>query len=107
MSVSLKDRRIILIGGAGFVGHNLAIKLHELGAKVTIIDPMSINNYYSVWLSKDPNREMYLGFLMQRQRLLDNLNIRTIQVDACDYEFLNMVMKPLEPETVIHLAAVA
>ncbi len=107
MSVNLKDRIIILIGGAGFIGHNLAVKLHSLGAQVTIIDPMSINNYYSVWLSKDSNREMYLGFLMQRQRLLDSLKIKTIHVDACDYEFLNMVMKPLEPETVIHLAAVA
>ena len=35
---SLAGRRIALIGGAGFIGHNLALKLKSLGVEVAIID---------------------------------------------------------------------
>ena len=36
--ISIKDRRIVLIGGAGFIGHHLALHLQKLGACVDIID---------------------------------------------------------------------
>ena len=29
----LKNKRVAIIGGAGFIGHNLALKLIELGAE--------------------------------------------------------------------------
>ena len=37
---NFKDRRVIITGGLGFIGSNLAIKLVELGAQVTLIDSM-------------------------------------------------------------------
>ena len=43
----LKGKRIALVGGAGFIGHNLAINLKSLGAKVSIIDGMQVNNLLS------------------------------------------------------------
>ena len=36
--IDLKNRRIALIGGAGFIGHHLALALKKLGADVSIID---------------------------------------------------------------------
>ncbi len=45
--ISLSDRRISLIGGAGFIGHNLALALMECGAKVQIIDGLQVNNLLS------------------------------------------------------------
>ena len=42
--ISLKNRRIALIGGAGFIGHNLALTLAEQGAEVQIIDSLQVNN---------------------------------------------------------------
>ena len=44
----INNRKILIIGGAGFIGHNLALKLKFLGAKVQIIDGLNVNNWYSV-----------------------------------------------------------
>lgn len=35
-----KDKKILITGGLGFIGSNLAIKLVEYGAKVTLLDAM-------------------------------------------------------------------
>ena len=40
----LKNKRIVLIGGAGFIGHNLAIHLKKKGADVTVIDNLQVNH---------------------------------------------------------------
>jgi len=37
---SFEDARVLITGGMGFIGSNLAIKLVELGAEVTIVDAM-------------------------------------------------------------------
>ena len=43
-SMDIKDKKILLIGGAGFIGHNLALHLKSYGANVTILDSLSVNN---------------------------------------------------------------
>jgi UDP-glucose 4-epimerase len=47
----LKNKRVLITGGLGFIGSNLAHKCVELGAKVTIfdyLDPRSGGNLYNV-----------------------------------------------------------
>ena len=36
----LKGKHVPITGGLGFIGSSLAIKLTELGAKVTVVDAM-------------------------------------------------------------------
>ena len=48
----LSNRRIVLIGGAGFIGHHLALHLKDKGAEVFVVDSLAVNNYCSwtlVW----------------------------------------------------------
>lgn len=40
MKDSYKNKRILITGGLGFIGSNLAISLVDLGAKITIIDAL-------------------------------------------------------------------
>ena len=39
--------KILLTGGNGFIGHNLAIYLKNKGHEVTILDSLSVNNLLS------------------------------------------------------------
>ena len=45
----LKGKRVAITGGAGFIGHNLALKLMKLGAEPHVIDGLQVNNigYYT------------------------------------------------------------
>jgi len=106
---SLKDRRILLIGGAGFIGHNLALRLHEMGARVEIVDGLQVNNLSSFLSTTepDPNRALYIAFIHERLRLLQEAGVKVHVQDARDYHRLSKIISALEPNTVVHLAAIA
>ena len=61
MSNQLQGRRIALIGGAGFIGHNLALALKQQGAEVSIIDGLNVNNFLWVYSNGTvaENRDLY------------------------------------------------
>lgn len=105
----LKDKRIVLIGGAGFIGHNLALKLKELKANVAIIDGLEVNNLLAFSSSGDdiPNRELYLNIIQKRLDLLRKAHIPLYVQDARDYAALNHLINRINPNVMIHLAAVA
>lgn len=109
MKQSLSNRRIVLIGGAGFIGHHLAIKLKDLGAEVFIIDSLDINNYhyFNNNLEVIQNARLYLNIIKSRLDLLKQKQIRIIEQDAREYTVLSPIISDLNADTVIHLAAVA
>ena len=45
---SIKNKKIVIIGGAGFIGHNLSLALKRLNANISIIDNLKVNNLYSL-----------------------------------------------------------
>jgi len=104
----LKQKSVILVGGAGFIGHNLAIRLKQLGAQVTVLDSLMVNNYYHyLKLKHEPGVDVYLKMIEQRLQLLTSRGIKVIEVDARDYKFINYLLCTIPCDTLVHLAAVA
>ncbi len=106
---SVAGRRIALIGGAGFIGHNLALRLKRLGAEPFVVDSLAVNNYYSIKGGVDdiPNAALYLKIIEQRLDLLRQNEIPLVEADSRDYHHLSLVMSRFDPDAVIHLAAIA
>ena len=106
---NLKNRRIALIGGAGFVGHNLALELKRLGADVSVIDGLQVNNllYFQQTQVDIAHREMYIQMIEERLELLRKNKIPVFVEDARNYHKVSKVFGEIKPETVVLLAAVA
>jgi len=109
MSSSLEGRRIALVGGAGFIGHNLALTLRRKGGEVSVIDGLGVNNllaFHDAPESK-PNGKLYAQFIAQRIALLQEANIPLYVQDARDHRALWDVLASVNPQVVVHLAAVS
>ena len=90
--VSVASRRILLTGGAGFIGSHVAEALLRQGAELTIID--NLDDFYS------PARK--------RSNLGDIRRVASYsleEVDICDFERLHKLLVRSKPEVIIHLAA--
>jgi nucleoside-diphosphate-sugar epimerase len=106
---ALAGRRVSLVGGAGFIGHHLALRLNELGAEVQVLDGLEVNNLltYTALPPGAENRELYLRIINQRFAKLHAAGVPLTVVDARDYQRLSKMLGEFEPQTVVHLAAVA
>jgi nucleoside-diphosphate-sugar epimerase len=105
----LAGRRIALVGGAGFIGHSLALALKERGAEVHAIDGLHVNNLvqYTSLPPDTPNRELYIRIINQRLEKLAAAGVPLHVQDARDYHELSRVLREIDPQTVVHLAAIA
>ena len=107
--ISLQNLSILIVGGAGFIGHNLALHLKKLGAKVHILDSLIVNHLGSVIKNLDflPNPELAKDILYERLRLLKNSEIPVSVQDAREYHGISKYFTEINPKVVIHLAAVS
>lgn len=107
--VELKNKKIVLIGGAGFIGHNLALRLQSLGANVDIIDGMQVNNLLSLIDNVDnlPYPELARSIISERTKLLKKANINLRVQDVRDYHALTRLLNVIKPQVIIQLAAVS
>lgn len=109
MDKNLVGKRVALIGGAGFIGHNLALALAEQGAEVHILDSLQVNNMgaFANRRSGNPNADLYMSFITERLDLLRATGVQMHIVDARDYHLLSPHLSGIEPDAVVQLAAVA
>jgi len=101
-------KKVLLIGGAGFIGHHLALKLVEENYEVEIIDSFNVNNANWLFICRESLKwKLYFKFCEDRLNFLYNNNIKVHWLDARDYHAVSKVTRTFKPDIVIHLAAVA
>jgi nucleoside-diphosphate-sugar epimerase len=108
MNMEMKGRRVALIGGAGFIGHNLALELKRQGADVDVIDGLQVNNLGAFSNSAaDPGKALYLHIINERLDLMRKASVALHVVDARDYQTLSRCLSEIKPDIIVQLAAVA
>ena len=105
--MNIQNKKILLVGGSGFIGHNLALYLKEKNANPYIVDSLSINNLYSLDNEEIKNKNLYSAILNNRIDLLKKKKIELIIQDARDHLAVSKIYKQIDPDIIIHLAAVS
>lgn len=101
-------RKICIVGGAGFIGHNIALALSKSNYDILIIDSLAINNYYSLNSDNIPNPSLSKLILDERMSYLKSQpNIKILYHDARDYHLLSKTISNFQPNILIQLAAVS
>ncbi len=86
------SQRILLTGGAGFIGSHVAEALLGRGAQLTIVD--SLDNFYKpAWKRANLDEVRQAG------------DFEFVEADICDAEAMRAAFTKSKPEAVIHLAA--
>ena len=102
-------KKICIIGGAGFIGHNLAVQLRAIGHEVSCVDNLMVNNLISVIGNTDGLKFKALNkkIIESRLDLLEENEIELKIADARDYHVVSRLITDLKPDIIIHLAAVS
>lgn len=91
-SAKMAWKRILLTGGAGFIGSHVAEALLQRGAELTIVD--NLDEFYSPTWKKN-NLEV----------IRQTGSFEFHDQDICDYEAMRKLVAKARPEAIIHLAA--
>jgi UDP-glucuronate 4-epimerase len=86
--------KVLITGGAGFIGSNLANKLLERGDQVVIID--NFNDYYDPKVKRD-----------RIKTILKGKKFKLYKGDIRDVKLLERIFKTEKLDKVVHLAAMA
>jgi len=93
----MDDRKILVTGGLGLIGHNIVRRLLDQGHEVVVTDIRT--NYGLI-----PQDE--LDYLMgERLQKIPEIESRMHKVDIADGEGIDWLIRTYHPDTVIHLAS--
>ncbi len=90
--MGLSPKRILLTGGAGFIGSHVAEALIRRGTKLSIVD--NLDDFYA-----RSRKQLNL------QEILSTGGYDFFEADVRDMEALRKIAERVQPEIVIHLAA--
>lgn len=88
------NMKILITGGAGFIGSNIAKKLIDRGDEVVLID--NFNDYYNPQLKRD-----------RIEKFLKGYDFQLYEGDIRDADFCEKMFKEEKIDKIIHLAAMA
>ncbi len=103
----MDNKKILLVGGCGFIGHNLALKLIKNNFQVSIVDSLGINNLLSINKEDVKNKQLYSSILKNRIDLINKNHINFTIQDARDYHAISRIYNEIDPDIIVHLAAVS
>ncbi len=106
----LSRERVMLVGGAGFIGHNLSLELRRIGVETMVVDNLMVNNLTDNTFdsSRDSvRRAVYLNFLLSRFVLMRDAGVHLRNADARLYTDLALLFDEFQPTKVVHLSAIA
>ena len=93
------NKRVLVTGGAGFIGFHLCKRLIMEGKTVFTLD--NLNNYYDVKLKK--NRIKILQSIAEK----DSKNFEFLKLDITESQSLKKIFNDFKPNLVVNLAAQA
>lgn len=93
----VKDKKILVTGGAGFIGSHLCEQLFERGAKVVSLD--NLNDFYDPAIKRTNLENLFMRS--------DRENFTSWNADIRDGRELQRIFRIEEPDAVVHLAAMA
>jgi UDP-glucuronate 4-epimerase len=102
--------RVLVTGGAGFIGSHVSEALLRLGHRVAILD--NFNDYYSVALKRSNveevqavDRELHAPLSEPTLQYVEEPFLQVFEGDMCDETFVTHCFETFQPTHVIHLAA--
>lgn len=96
LSPHIGYKKVLVTGGAGFVGSSVAAYLLERGDDVVIVDEM--NDYYDVRIKENNLRRL-------REAYPDKKRLAIYRGDICDEDFMLTLFESERPQWVCHMAA--
>jgi nucleoside-diphosphate-sugar epimerase len=106
----LAGQRVLLVGGAGFIGHNLALELRALDVKTMVLDNLMVNSIVDnvfTGSGDEPQTKVYRRFLLDRFDLMREAGVALRNADARLMIDLSRRFDEFQPTKVVHLSAIA
>ena len=100
--ISLKNKRILVTGAAGFIGSYLVKELLETVSQVTVIGIDNLNDYYDVSI-----KEYRLKEIEKTAEEHSESSWTFVKADISDKSVIDVLFQIYKPQIVVNLAAQA
>ena len=106
----LEGATVMLVGGAGFIGHNIALKLRESNIHTVVVDNLVVNSLVDNVFTGEMDgmrRSLNQNFLLDRFLSMRDSGVLLHKTDARNAMDLAMAFNEHRPTHIVHLSAIA